>query len=402
MDRLKALDQQPETATKSTSERFTFLAEQTGGSSSAGRKMASLLVAKKDEDLRMRDPEAYLRWLAGKYNDPLSDVNAQAVIREAQKELPKLLHALCPATATPSTGANSRRVRSADRPQPVPYRQGSTVGVERYHPDDDDNQVRQRQFPGRQLSARISVALPVRTGAIAQTAQSRKEIRMAAMREFMSTDGAMAMQQAADDAADRSASGFVSMYSVKPKGRRGRQLPAVQLPAARQLVQGKLNAKALRSGASSRDVVSGYAVSHTALGESEDDSDDGHRQPIASSSVASRSAASQPLPQLPRGGAKLWLRTPSITGAGLIGWPIMALFCEYEGQSYSEQTWHDGVVVAYDDTHDNPYIAFFESDSVWERMDFPDDTVIFRKGDASDVCLCVTEDMLPDEGDDAL
>ena len=62
------------------------------------------------------------------------------------------------------------------------------------------------------------------------------------MREFLATDSAMAVQQAADDAADRSASGFASMYSVKAKKQCGRLLPrAQQLPAARQLVQGKLN-----------------------------------------------------------------------------------------------------------------------------------------------------------------
>ena len=48
----------------------------------------------------------------------------------------------------------------------------------------------------------------------------------------------------------------------------------------------------------------------------------------------------------------------------------------------------------------DPYIVFFESDSLWERMDFPDDTVVFRKGAASDVCVRITTDMLP--GDDDL
>ena len=70
----------------------------------------------------------------------------------------------------------------------------------------------------------------------------------------------MAVQQAADDAADRSASGFASMYSVKAKKQRGRLLPAQQLPAARQLVQGKLNAKAMRSGASVENIVSGCSA----------------------------------------------------------------------------------------------------------------------------------------------
>ena len=78
----------------------------------------------------------------------------------------------------------------------------------------------------------------------------------------------------------------------------------------------------------------------------------------------------------------------------------MALFSEYDGQPYSEQKWHEGLVVAYDDADSDPYIVFFESDSLWERMDFPDDTVVFRKGAASDVCVHITTDMLP--GDDDL
>ena len=299
--------------------------------------------------------------------------------------------------------AGSRPPSSASYAKPVPFRRGSTIGTEHCRSDDNgesgEQQVRQQHFPGRHLSQRISVTLPVRTGEIAMTAMSRREIRMAAMRDFHDIDSAMAMQQAAADAADHSASGFASMYSVKPKGRRGRQLPAAQLPAARQLVQGKLNAKALRSGASSKDVVSGYAHSHTALGESGEDSDDDQRQPIASSAAAS-SSVRQPLPLLPRGAAHLWLRVPPAEGDGLVGWPIMALFSAYDGQPYSEQRWHDGTVVAYDESNDKPHIAFFESDNIWESMQFPDDTVVFMKGTAAAVRVTVHDDMLPGNDED--
>ena len=44
-DRLNNLNKYRETAKLTTSERFKYLAEETGGSSSAGRKMASLLVS---------------------------------------------------------------------------------------------------------------------------------------------------------------------------------------------------------------------------------------------------------------------------------------------------------------------------------------------------------------------
>ena len=78
----------------------------------------------------------------------------------------------------------------------------------------------------------------------------------------------------------------------------------------------------------------------------------------------------------------------------------MALFAEYEGQPYSEQEWHEGVVVRYDDEAEYPYLMFFEMDSVWEPMDLPDETVVFRKGHTASVCVAVSEDMLP--GDDSL
>ena len=49
------------------------------------------------------------------------------------------------------------------------------------------------------------------------------------MHELVATDGAMAMQQAANDAAERAKGGYASMYTVKPKKVRGRMLPAAQL-----------------------------------------------------------------------------------------------------------------------------------------------------------------------------
>ena len=79
----------------------------------------------------------------------------------------------------------------------------------------------------------------------------------------------------------------------------------------------------------------------------------------------------------------------------------MALFREYDEQPLSEQKWHHGVVVAHDsnmaqqgfDYHD--FLLFYEMDSQWERVSLPDDTVVYRKGKASEVRTKVTQHMLP-------
>ena len=44
-------------------------------------------------------------------------------------------------------------------------------------------------------------------------------------------------------------------------------------------------------------------------------------------------------------------------------------------------TWEDGVVVMHDPSQeDQPgYVIFYEVDDVWECVDVPDDTVVFRK-----------------------
>ena len=51
---------------------------------------------------------------------------------------------------------------------------------------------------------------------------------------------------------------------------------------------------------------------------------------------------------------------------------------------------------------EHPYLAFFETDSVWEPMDLPDVTVAFRSGRLADVCIAVCEDMLLPGADDLL
>ena len=106
------------------------------------------------------------------------------------------------------------------------------------------------------------------------------------------------------------------------------------------------------------------------------------------------------LPPLPHGSKQFYQRTLPAVGADLVGWPIMALFAEHDEQPYSEQRWHEGLVVRFDGESEHPYLTFFETDSVWEPMDLPDVTVAFRSGKRADVCIAVCESMLP--GDDDL
>ena len=80
-------------------------------------------------------------------------------------------------------------------------------------------------------------------------------------------------------------------------------------------------------------------------------------------------------------------------------------------EAYSDSDWATGLELVPDVADgdyvcvkwgcgSNYYLMFFEMDSVWEHMDLPDETVVFRKGCAADVCVTVSEDMLP--GDDDL
>ena len=63
-------------------------------------------------------------------------------------------------------------------------------------------------------------------------------------------------------------------------------------------------------------------------------------------------------------------------------------------------TWEDGVVVMHDPSQeDQPYVVFYEVDDVWERVDVPDDTVVFRKPTDIDPRVKVTPDMLLGEED---
>ena len=354
MDRLRELDANAETSGKSTDERLLYLMEETSGSSSAGRKVASLLISCKDDDQKYSNPHTYLSKKQSMYERDLPDARAELtirVIKAASNELRKLHECLVNATVRQPLGN-----------QPP-------------------------GFPPPQLSARMSRCLPVRIGPVAQDAVSRRDIRHACMEELLGSDGAMAMQQATDDVADYARSGFASMYSVKKPNRRGRLLPAAQLGAARDVVHGKLRAKAMRSGASA-PLVHGYAPSHSHLGESEDDSDDGGRR-------QGGGVDQHEPPALPAGDARSYQRLQPANGSELVGWPVMALFAEYGGQPYEDQKWHKGVVVMYMAEASNPYVVFFEMDSIWEAMDFPDETVIFRKGRKDDICIHITDDMMP-------
>ena len=364
VNRLRDLDEALETARKPTSARLMYLINETSGSKGAGRKVASLLIDVKDDDREYANPAAYIEARQKHYENKLPQASAQLalkVLKEAKRELHKLHKSL----VLQQVRQPPHRTLSAPPPQ----------------------------FPGPQLSVRISSCLPVRVGPVAQSAQSRREIREACMQELLSSDGAMALQQAADDVADLACAGYSSMYSVKKPGQRGRILPAAQLGAARQVVHGKLRTKALRSGATT--FVHSYAPSHSQLGESDDDSDGDVRR------HSEPAQADQP-PSLPHGDAKRYQRKPPAMGCALVGWPIMALFADYDEQPYAEQKWHQGVIVSYDEDEelDHPYLSFFPTDSVWERVDLPDDTVVFLKGSAADIRLTVSEDMLP--GDDDL
>lgn len=59
----------------------------------------------------------------------------------------------------------------------------------------------------------------------------------------------------------------------------------------------------------------------------------------------------------------------------------------------------EGLIVGHVDSEDMPYILYFESDDTWERVDLPDDTIVFRKGIANMVRQHVSLAMLP--GNDA-
>ena len=124
------------------------------------------------------------------------------------------------------------------------------------------------------------------------------------------------------------------------------------------------------------------------------------RQPADRPSSVSEQAA------LPPSEHRRYVREMPATGSELVGWPIMALFPEYDEQPLSEQKWHHmyGVVVAHDSNmrqqgfdYDD-YLLFYEMDSEWERVTLPDDTEVYRKGKASEVRTThVTQHMLPDD-----
>ena len=58
------------------------------------------------------------------------------------------------------------------------------------------------------------------------------------------------------------------------------------------------------------------------------------------------------------------------------------------------------MVVAYDEGHEEPYIIFYEMDGTWERVGLPDQSVVYKKGLAAEVCVPVEDDMLPGTEDD--
>ena len=226
---------------------------------------------------------------------------------------------------------------------------------------------------------------------------------MGGMAELMATDGAMATQQAASDAADLAKSGFASMYAVKASKSRGRMLPAAQLAAGRKQVDGKLAAKSMRSGAAS--AVHGYAAAHSALNESESDSEPEHRLrgQVGEHTQSTQESGNEQRPQiaqLPYSEARFWQRTMPAEQSDLVGWPVMALFSEYDDQPAEDQKWHRGVVVSYDEAADLPYILFYETDFSWEAVDLPDSSIVFRKGIRESTVVHITPHMLPGNGED--
>ena len=67
----------------------------------------------------------------------------------------------------------------------------------------------------------------------------------------------------------------------------------------------------------------------------------------------------------------------------------MALFGEGD-----QQEWWLGTIVVFEEADEYPYILFYESDSVWERVQLPDEGVVYRVR-GSDARVTVTPEMLP-------
>ena len=97
-DRLKRLaSDHPELKGKREDEVITFLIQETGGSESAGRTLASFILFKKDDIAELQEPQSYLKGLLQQYEACLPDAvaaNSVRVLEAAIKELSKLFDVL--------------------------------------------------------------------------------------------------------------------------------------------------------------------------------------------------------------------------------------------------------------------------------------------------------------------
>ena len=149
------------------------------------------------------------------------------------------------------------------------------------------------------------------------------------------------------------------------------------MPTARARVLSAVDAKGLRR-------VHGYGKKHSALGESETDSD-GEGE-VRQDPVASRGQVQGVTPLLPHGDAKKYQCAAPATGAELVGWVIMAYFT-------TDNVWYPGVVVQH--FGDSSYSVYYAEDHAHEDWTLPDDELVFRCVSAGSYTVKVSRDMLP-------
>ena len=212
------------------------------------------------------------------------------------------------------------------------------------------------------LSDRLTRACPPRTGSIAQTATSRKDIRQDAMDSLRDTRGYVGEMQALAEANREPV-----LFTAKQEGARGRMLGIGQLQGARALVQAKVATSKMRED----DYY-----------DEEDLEDDGMdcfaRQP-----GRRRAAPSQDQPSLLRGYQYELPPPPKKSSARqhLLGWRCKVTFPTGKSQNLE---WHDGFIIGWTSRADMHcwYRVFFSVDGGTMRFDgddLPDTSISFRK-----------------------